>query len=117
MVHNCVNRKGEAMEYKLAWDKLLCADRIRGKSNTADNDHRSEFESDYDRVVFSTPFRRLQDKAQVFPLERNDFVRTRLTHSIEVAALARSLGISIADELRDRELLLSDELRSAQATH
>lgn len=65
------------------------------KTPVASNDHRSDFESDYDRVVFSAPFRRLQDKAQVFPPERNDFVRTRLTHSIEVATLARSLGVIV----------------------
>jgi dGTPase len=83
----------------LDWNKLLCTERERERTTIASNDYRNDFESDYDRVVFSSPFRRLQDKAQVFPLERNDFVRTRLTHSIEVATIARSLGVSIATEL------------------
>lgn len=55
-------------------------------------DKRTVFEQDYDRVLFSTPVRRLADKTQVFPLERNDSIRTRLTHSHEVSNLARSLG-------------------------
>ena len=55
-------------------------------------DKRTPFEQDYDRLLFSTPVRRLADKTQVFPLERNDGVRTRLTHSHEVSNLARSIG-------------------------
>jgi dGTPase len=50
------------------------------------------FEKDYHRIISSSSFRRLQDKAQVFPPEKYDFVRTRLTHSMEVASVARSLG-------------------------
>jgi dGTPase len=53
----------------------------------------------------SASFRRLQDKTQVFPLEKNDFPRTRLTHSIEVSALARSIGVSIENILLKKELL------------
>lgn len=60
---------------------------------------RNPFDSDYSRIVMSAPFRRLQDKTQVFPLEKNDFPRTRLTHSIEVSALARSIGVSIENIL------------------
>lgn len=81
------------------WKNLLKADTEIQRSAKKETDFRSPFESDYDRIVFSSPFRRLQDKAQVFPLEKNDFVRTRLTHSMEVAALARSMGISIEDNL------------------
>jgi len=55
-------------------------------------DHRSPQQHDYDRLLFSTPVRRLADKTQVFPLDANDSVRTRLTHSHEVANLARSMG-------------------------
>lgn len=54
--------------------------------------HRSVFQQDYDRLLFSTPVRRLADKTQVWPMEENDGVRTRLTHSHEVANLARSIG-------------------------
>ena len=60
---------------------------------------RSEFERDYDRAVFSTPVRRLQDKAQVYPLEQNDGIRTRLTHSHEVSNVARSLTKSSLMEI------------------
>ncbi|MGZ5905642.1 MAG: dGTP triphosphohydrolase, partial [Reyranella sp.] len=63
--------------------------------------HRSEFERDFDRILFSTPVRRLSDKTQVFPLDRNDGVRTRLTHSHEVSNLARSIGSRIARERPD----------------
>jgi len=55
---------------------------------------RSPFKTDYERIVFSSAFRRLQDKTQVFPLSSSDFIRKRLTHSIEVSSIARSLGIS-----------------------
>ena len=53
---------------------------------------RSTFESDYDKVIFSNSFRRLQDKTQVFPLPEHDFVHTRLTHSLETSSVGRSLG-------------------------
>jgi dGTPase len=53
---------------------------------------RSAFEQDYDRIIFSHPFRRLQDKTQVHPLPEHDFVHTRLTHSLEVSSVGRSLG-------------------------
>lgn len=56
---------------------------------------RTEFERDYDRILFSTPVRRLGDKTQVFPLEKNVSIRTRLTHSYEVSNLARSMGTYI----------------------
>ena len=57
---------------------------------------RTETERDHDRILFSTPVRRLADKTQVFPLEPNDSVRTRLTHSHEVSNLARSIGTNLA---------------------
>lgn len=57
---------------------------------------RTQHERDHDRILFSTPVRRLQDKTQVFPLERNDSVRTRLTHSHEVANMARGMGTTLA---------------------
>lgn len=56
----------------------------------------NEFEKDYNKIVSSAVFRRLQDKTQVFPLDKSDFVRTRLTHSIEVSTIARQLGIMIS---------------------
>lgn len=63
---------------------------------------RSDFQRDYDRLVFSSPFRRLQNKTQVFPLPGSIFVHNRLTHSIEVACVGRSLANDIAAALRHR---------------
>lgn len=60
--------------------------------------HRIPFEHDYDRLLFSTPVRRMADKTQVFPLDSNDAVRTRLTHSHEVSNLARSMGVRLIAE-------------------
>jgi len=62
-------------------------------------DDRSEFQRDYDRLIFSAPFRRLQNKTQVFPLPGSVFVHNRLTHSLEVSCVGRSLGCSIAMQL------------------
>jgi len=63
------------------------------------NNSRSRFEQDYDRLIFSHPFRRLQDKTQVFPLPEDDFVHTRLTHSLEVSSVGRSLGKAVGERL------------------
>jgi len=62
-------------------------------------DDRSEFQRDFDRLIFSAPFRRLQNKTQVFPLPGSIFVHNRLTHSLEVSCVGRSLGDSIANKL------------------
>lgn len=83
------------------WKQLLSKERPRPSTNPGD--HRAEFERDYDRTVFSTPVKRLQDKAQVFPLDPHDAVRTRLTHSLEVSSVARGLGIAIGKWLLDRK--------------
>lgn len=70
-----------------------------GASTFADpNEHRSHFQRDYDRLLFSTPVRRLSDKTQVWPMDENDGVRTRLTHSHEVANLAKSIGTRIYEK-------------------
>jgi dGTPase len=86
--------KGKARQYAAAWKLLISPDRLRQSRVTgrSELDARSPFENDFDRVVFSSSFRRLRNKAQVFSLEPHDFVRTRLTHSIEVATIGRSLG-------------------------
>lgn len=84
----------------MKWTQLLCPERPRTSTNTAD--HRTEFERDYDRTIFSTPVKRLQDKAQVFPLEPNDAVRTRLTHSLEVSSVARGLGMAVGKWLSEK---------------
>jgi dGTPase len=80
---------------------IWCTDR-RGKSGAdAVGDPRIPHQHDYDRLLFSPPVRRLANKTQVFPLEKNDTVRTRLTHSHEVANLARSMGDRILVQARD----------------
>src|SRR3954465_1008150 len=84
------------------WDKLLSIERLRTskvKGPRSEFDARSEFENDYDRIIFSSSFRRLKNKAQVFSLEGHDFVRTRLTHSIEVSTIGRALGEGVAKHL------------------
>ena len=74
------------------WKKLLCEKRRRSYTTSAvSSDQRNEFQKDYHRIIGSASFRRLQDKTQVFPLDRGDFVRTRLTHSLEVSSFAKSL--------------------------
>ena len=87
------------------WKNILCEDRIRQFSkSTSSRDLRTEFEKDYHRIISSAAFRRLQDKTQVFPLDKNDYVRTRLTHSLEVSSFARSLGQSVGQSIINNEL-------------
>lgn len=87
------------------WDRLLNDFRRKGKEEGRDRtkrdpmEARTETERDYDRILFSTPVRRLADKTQVFPLEKNDSVRTRLTHSHEVSNFCRGLGTQLAYRL------------------
>lgn len=81
------------------WDQLLCQHRERPHSTENSEEVRTEFRRDYHRIIGSASFRRLQDKAQVYPLERGDFVRTRLTHSLEVSSFAESLGDMIFRKL------------------
>jgi len=81
------------------WPSLLSHHRLGGTPPAAGAGPRSEFQRDFDRVVFSSAFRRMQDKTQVFPLAKNDYVRTRLTHSLEVASVGRSLGVLAGDHV------------------
>lgn len=84
----------------MEWQRLLCEDRIRNyKRKGTSSDLRTEFEKDYHRIIGSASFRRLQDKTQVFPLDKSDFVRTRLTHSLEVSSFAKSLGQNISKRI------------------
>ncbi|GAU78664.1 deoxyguanosinetriphosphate triphosphohydrolase [Fusibacter sp. 3D3] len=109
----------------MEWNNLLNRERIRGnKSNNYEA--RSEFQKDYHRIIGSSAFRRLQDKTQVFPLEKSDFVRTRLTHSLEVSSIAKSLGQVVSIRLRiykgsklapDQETDICDILLSAGLLH
>lgn len=90
----------------MEWEKLLCLDRIRSNfgGSRKSSDLRTEYEKDYHRIIGSASFRRLQDKTQVFPLDRSDFIRTRLTHSLEVSSFCRSLGKNISQRLLQEQL-------------
>lgn len=112
------------MDAKLIWTKLLSTKRLGREGDPGFSDEtRSEFDRDYDRIVFSSAFRRLKDKTQVFPLSRNDFTRTRLTHSIEAACVGRSLGRKIGDamqsagELPDSRIDIGSILAAACLAH
>lgn len=85
------------------WQQLLSAKRFGMEKYHDDKHHdRTDFQRDYDRLIFSSPFRRLQNKTQVFPLPGSVFVHNRLTHSIEVSCVGRSLGEIIGRELRKK---------------
>ena len=86
------------------WIKLLNSSRLGdNRSNYDAFAHRSAFQRDYDRIIFSSAFRRMQDKTQVFPIPENDFVHNRLTHSIEVAAVGRTLGNLVGQFVLDKQ--------------
>lgn len=107
----------------MRWEDLLIAQRT-GKQTPRMEHSRTEFMRDYDRIIFSAPFRRLQNKTQVFPLPGSVFVHNRLTHSIEVASVGRSLGRSVAEELTRRGAMspemamsISDIVSAASLAH
>ncbi len=93
------------------WLQLLSYQRLNQKSDLAEST-RSAFEQDYDRIIFSHPFRRLQDKTQVHPLPEHDFVHTRLTHSLEVSSVGRSLGRRVGEVLIQRHKELTEKFSS-----
>lgn len=85
------------------WEQLLSSKRLGLEHyHNPDRISRTEFQRDYDRVIFSSSFRRLQNKTQVFPLPGRIFVHNRLTHSLEVASVGRSLGNEVAQKLQER---------------
>lgn len=92
------------------WNTLLSAHRYHpGSPASLFHSHdRSQFQRDYDRLIFSSPFRRLQNKTQVFPLPGNIFVHNRLTHSLEVASVGRSLGNKIAQFLKQNRIQIEN---------
>jgi dGTPase len=95
----------------LEWEKLLTDSRLGEKIQPKQKlqDGRSEFQKDFDRIVFSPAFRRLQDKTQVFPLPESDFVHTRLTHSLEVSCVGRSLGNLVGETVIKRNPSLNNQ--------
>lgn len=91
------------------WNQLISAKRLGQEHKHIErHDERSEFKRDYDRLIFSAPFRRMQNKTQVFPLPGSIFVHNRLTHSLEVASVGMSLGNDSARILTERHPELKD---------
>ena len=86
------------------WNRLISAKRfgLEDMHQPDYQENRSEFQRDYDRLIFSAPFRRLQNKTQVFPLPGSVFVHNRLTHSLEVSCVGRSLGNDVARGILQR---------------
>ena len=84
------------------WKQLISYKRFgKEDSHKLASERRTEFQRDYDRLIFSAPFRRMQNKTQVFPLPGSVFVHNRLTHSLEVSSVGRSLGADVARELTE----------------
>lgn len=88
---------------RMTWDRLV-SDKRYGLEDTVDTKGgvRSDFRRDYDRMVFSSPFRRLQNKTQVFPLPGSIFVHNRLTHSLEVSSVGRSIAAEVLTALKPK---------------
>ena len=89
---------------RMNWDRLI-SDKRLGLEHYHDSKGggvRSDFERDYDRLVFSSPFRRLQNKTQVFPLPDSIFVHNRLTHSLEVSSVGKSMAREVVIRLMPR---------------
>ena len=93
------------------WQQLLLPRRLgKSETSTLNTDDRSQFQRDYDRIIFSAPFRRLQNKTQVFPLPGSVFVHNRLTHSLEVASIGRSLAHVVGQQLLKENLIDDKEM-------
>ena len=89
----------------MKWTQLISNKRLgQEHRHTERHDDRTEFKRDYDRLIFSAPFRRLQNKTQVFPLPGSIFVHNRLTHSLEVASVGMSLGNDVAQRIIQEKL-------------
>jgi dGTPase len=104
----------------MTWEQLLDPQRLLERRTEPDAGPvvRSGFHRDYDRIAFSHPFRRLSDKTQVHPLSRNDHVHSRLTHSMEVSIVGRSLGMAVGEKLDGVEPTdLSQILQAACLAH
>ncbi len=86
------------------WNTLISTRRLGSAAAVPEVElfNRTQFQRDYDRIIFSSPFRRMQNKTQVFPLPGSIFVHNRLTHSLEVASVGRSLGNIVAERLGDK---------------
>ncbi len=97
--------------YKMNWEQLLSLRRhgdVGKRLRKEQDETRLGFEVDYDRIIFSSAFRSLQDKTQVIPLSKTDFVHTRLTHSLEVSVVGRSLGRVAGKRILEKHPHLKD---------
>ncbi len=95
----------------MQWEHLLSLKRqgdVNKRLRLEQDETRLGFEVDYDRIIFSSAFRSLQDKTQVIPLSKTDFVHTRLTHSLEVAVVGRSLGRQVGKRILEKYPHLSE---------
>ena len=90
------------------WKNCISDHRI-GSSSVSIDKRRTNYQKDFDRLIFSSAFRRLQDKTQVFPLPGNTFVHNRLTHSLETSSVGRSLGDIIGTYIADSRTDLGEE--------
>jgi dGTPase len=91
------------------WPQLLSRKRLGVDEAPSASTARTDFQRDFDRIVFSSAFRRMQDKTQIFPLSKIDYVRTRLTHSLESSSVGRSLGTLVGDQVIARNRLQGSE--------
>ncbi len=103
------------------WKQLISSKRLGQESRYGQkHDERSEFKRDYDRLIFSAPFRRMQNKTQVFPLPGSIFVHNRLTHSLEVASVGMSLGNDVATAImkhrKDLQATLFEQIGTIVST-
>ncbi|MEW8230276.1 MAG: deoxyguanosinetriphosphate triphosphohydrolase [Candidatus Thiodiazotropha endolucinida] len=91
------------------WTQLLSHKRLGSSDHSTASSTRTDFQRDLDRIVFSSAFRRMQDKTQIFPLSKVDYVRTRLTHSLESSSVGRSLGTLVGEQIIARHKLKESE--------
>lgn len=93
------------------WNQLLSTTRLGQEEYNGNIRHsRTQFQRDYDRIIFSSPFRRMQNKTQVFPLPGSIFVHNRLTHSLEVASVGRSLGSMFVEKAESEGMEINNPL-------
>ena len=86
----------------MQWSKLLSSSRLMGNIVNISDAGRTAFEKDFDKIIFSSSFRRLKDKTQVFSLVDNDYIRSRLSHSLEASCVGRTLGTLVGKEIVKR---------------
>ncbi len=96
------------MNLQMEWSKLLSSSRLVENAANIPDSGRTAFEKDFDKIIFSSSFRRLKDKTQVFSLVDNDYIRSRLIHSLEASCVGRTLGTLVGKEIIERHLELKD---------